>query len=149
MTILNPNKYIRAAYITALSTATGLNVWHKRVPKNVTPIPGKYIILDSQTKNETVVAKNSTVENNTYFEWLCNLNINIYNVNPIGFTNTAAIDDIEQIVISVIRSGIAIPNFSNKDTRILGSQDLSVETSTQSIDRLLIQFEHWLNRAEI
>lgn len=147
MTILNPDKYVRIGYIAALQAATGLKVWHRRIPKNVT-VPAKYIILDTQSKNETVNAKNNE-ERETYFEWLVTLDVNIYNVNQLGYSNAEAVDDIEQIVISVIRQWINIPNFNNKNTEIIESQDLSADTTTQSIDRKLIKFEHWLNRAEI
>ena len=148
MTILNPDKNIRIAYIQALQAATGLKVWHRKVPKNISPIPPKYIILDTQSKNETVVSKNNE-ERETYFEWLVTLDVNIYNVNQVGYSNADVVDDLEQIIISVIRQGIDIPNFSNKNTNILESQDLSADTTTQSIDRKMIKFEHWLNRSEI
>lgn len=145
MNYLNPDKYIIAAYIQALETATGLRVWHKRVPKNV-PTPARYIILDSLTKNETGNYKPLPGEGkNTHFEWACTIDVNIYNVNIAGYTDAAVVYDIEQIVMSVVRSGIPILNFHNKDTRILESLDLSVETSTQSIDRKLIKFDHRLN----
>lgn len=147
MTILNPDKHVRIGYIEALQAATGLKVWHRRIPKNVT-VPAKYIILDAQSKNETVNAKNHDVRG-TYFEWLVTLDVNIYNVNQLGYSNAEAVDDIEQIVISVIRQGINIPNFTNKNTEIIESQDLSADTTTQSIDRKIIKFEHWLNRSEI
>jgi len=147
MTILNPDKHVRIGYIAALQAATGLKVWHRRIPKNVT-VPAKYIILDTQSKNETVNAKNNE-ERETYFEWLVTLDVNIYNVNQLGYSNAEAVDDIEQIIISVIRQGINIPNFNNKNTQIIESQDLSADTTTQSIDRKLIKFEHWLNRSEI
>lgn len=149
MNFLNPDKYLRAAYITALESATGLKVWHKRIPKNVTT-PPKYIILDSLSKNETLTAKPNEGENkNTYFEWSCTVDVNIYNVNVAGYSNAAQVDDIEQVAISVVRSGIQIPNFRNKDTRILESLDLSAETNTQSIDRKMVKFEHVLDRVEV
>lgn len=143
----NPDKHIRAAYITALQSATGLKVWHKKVPKNTTPVPSKYIILDSQTKNETSRSKPSGSGNSqTQFEWLCTLDVNIYNINQAGFSNAAVVDDIEELVLSVVRGGIvSVPGFVVKDTRILESMDLSAETATQSVDRKLVKFEHWLS----
>lgn len=139
MNSLNPNKYIRTAYINALRTATGLQVWHKKLPKSVKPIPPQYIILDSQTKNETVKAKTD------YFEWLCTLDVHIMNYNDKGFTNTTIVDDIEEKVIEVIKlDGVTIANFSNKNVDILDSMDLDLETDTNSIDRRVIKFEHWL-----
>lgn len=149
MNFLSPDKYLRAAYITALESATGLKVWHKRIPKNVAA-PPKYIILDSLSKNETLIAKPTEGENkNTYFEWSCTVDVNIYNVNVSGYSNAAQVDDVEQKVISIVRSGIEVPNFKNRDTRILESLDLSAETTTQSIDRKMVKFEHVLDRVEV
>lgn len=149
MNTLNPSKYIRLAYITALELATGVKVWHRMVPKNVV-VPASYIILDSQTKNETVNAKPSEGgEGGTYFEWLCTLDVNIYKINEKGYSSAAVVDDLEQIVINVIRTGVSIPNFRNKDTRILESIALDAETDTKSIDRRIVKFEHWLDRSEI
>lgn len=149
MNTLNPSKYIRAAYISALESATGVKVWHRMVPKNVV-VPASYIILDSQTKNETVNAKPSEVGGgNTYFEWLTTIDVNIYRINEKGYSSASVVDDLEQIVINVIRSGVVIPNFRNKDTRILESISLDAETSTQSIDRRVVKFEHWLDRSEV
>lgn len=143
----NPDKYLRSAYITALQSATGLKVWHKKVPKNTTPVPTKYIILDSQTKNETARSKPSGLGNSqTQFEWLCTLDVNIYNINAVGYSNAAVVDDIEEQVLSVAKGGVVVvPGFSVKDTSILESMDLSAETSTQSVDRKLVKFEHWLS----
>jgi hypothetical protein len=142
--ILNPDKFIRAAYIESLQTATGVKVWHKKIPKNTSPVPSKYIILDSLTKNETVKAKGE------YFEWLCTIDVNIYNVKASGYSSAAVVDDLEQVVLNVVRMGnVRVMGFSNKNTAILETQDLSAETTTQSVDRKLIKFEHWLSRGEL
>lgn len=140
--MLNPNKYIRKAYIDAIKAETGLNVWHKRIPKDVV-MPLRYILLDSQTKQETVKAKTD------YYEWLCTLDVQIFNVNEKGYSNGAAVDDIEESIIEVIRGGVAVSNFYNKETQILESIDLDVETVDKSIDRRVIKFEHWLNFVDI
>ena len=139
MNTLNPNKYIRKAYIEAIENQTALKVWHRKIPKTVNPIPTAYILLDSQTKNETAKAKTD------YFEWLCTLDVHIFNVNDKGYSNQAFVDDIEGIVNRIIRvDGVVIENFVNKNTNILESMELPIETETKSIDRTVIKFEHWL-----
>jgi len=150
MIILNPNKYIRKAYIDALEAATGLKVWEDRMPKTVTPIPKQYLLITNQTKNETANAKNeSEFYQLTYFEWLCTCDIQIFNINAKGYSNTEVVDNIEEIVISIIRNGVAIPDFYNKDTRILESLDLPLETTTQSVDRRVVKFQNWVSRTVI
>jgi len=133
----NPSKYIRAAYIARLKSITGLNVWDKLVPKNITQ-PTMYIILDGQAKNETVNAKGE------YFEWLSTIDVNIYRINEKGYSAGASIDDIEEQVLNAIRFGVPIAGFSNKNTKIIESMTLDAETTTQSIDRRVIKFEHWV-----
>lgn len=139
MNSLNPNKYVRTAYISALELATGLKVWHRVVPKTVSPIPKNYILLDSQTKNETVKAKMD------YFEWLVTLDVHIFNYNVKGYSDASKVDDIEEIVNRTIRiNGVTIPNFSNKEVEMLDSIPLPLETDTNSIDRTVIKYQHWL-----
>jgi len=138
MPTLNPSKYIRAAYITALQNATGLKVWDRFVPKNITA-PQSYIILDGQTKNETANAKGE------FFEWLSTIDVNIYYVGLVGYSYSVQVDDIENVVINTIRYGIPIAGFSNKNTQIIDSLSLNSETSTQSIERRVIKFEHWVS----
>lgn len=144
MRILNPNKYIRKAYLDALVNV-GFPIWDKRIPKDIDP-PARYGLLDSQTKNETVKAKSLT--SLTYFEWLCTIDLNLYHVNDKGFTESSIVDDMEEAVINIIRPGISIPNFQNKNVDIINSIDLNTETTTESIDRRVLKLEHWLNRAE-
>jgi len=145
MNILNPNKYIRSGMITALKAGiSNLNIWYKKVPVNVVPIPSVYILLDSQTKNETVVSK-STTEKATNFEWLSTIDVNIYSINKKGYSNADLVDDMEQSVLSIVRTGFNIPNFDTKNVRIIESQDLSIDNDTASIDRKLVKFEIWLN----
>lgn len=147
MNILNPNKYIRIGIISALEAGiANLNIWYKKVPVDVVPVPNAYILLDSQTKNETVVSK-STTEKATNFEWLSTIDINIYSINEKGFSDADMVDDLEQSVLSIIRTGVDIPNFDTKDVRIIESQDLSIDNETASVDRKLVKFEIWLNNA--
>lgn len=142
--IVNPNKYIRSAYVSALKLATRLPVWYKKVPITVKPIPSKYIILDSQTKNETTNGKIDC------FEWLTTIDVNIYNIVTLGTSDASVVDDLEQIVINTCRISMRLDGgFSNKNTKILESLDLSLDTSTTSVDRKLIKFQIWVDRVEL
>lgn len=138
MPTLNPSKYIRAAYIAALQTATGLKVWDRFVPKDITA-PQSYILLDGQTKNETANAKGE------FFEWLSTIDVNIYYVGLVGYSYSVQVDDIENTVINTVRYGIPITGFSNKNTQIIDSLSLNSQTSTQNIERRVIKFEHWVS----
>lgn len=134
--MINPDSHVRTAYVQALKTATGLPVFAKVLPSGSKAT--QYIILDSQSKSQTVDAKVD------YFEWLCRININIYNINPAGIYKPIETDNIEQIVLNTVLPGISIDGFHNKNTDIIESQDLSLEYPTASVDRKLIVFEHWI-----
>lgn len=134
----NPNTPIRAAYVQALRSATGLNVWGKRVPKSV-QIPQKYIIIGTQTKQRFAVSKQC-------WEWICQVVVDINYVNPQGFSDTAELDAMEEMVLNAIEN-IEITGFNVKFTRFLGQTPLDAEMPTQSIERSILMYEHWLNKA--
>lgn len=143
MAYLNPNKYLRGGIVTALKTVTGLDVWHNRVPISVKPIPKKYIILDSQTKNEYARGK-------TCFEWMCTIDVNIYNINTLGNSSAVQVDDIEQQVINTIKgNNFTVANFHVKNVDILESIEMDFDTTTESVDRRMIKFDIWLNNVDV
>lgn len=136
----NPNTPLRSAYVSALKTATGLGVWGKRVPLTVKPIPKKYITIINQTKQENVPSKCG-------YEWKCQITIDIHLVNALGFSDTATLDAIEEQVLNVVKN-IQVAGFIVKRTTFIGQSSLDADTSTQSIERTVLIYEHWLNRAE-
>lgn len=135
--MINPDRYLRTAYVTALKSATGLPVYAKSVPAGTTE--KKYIILDSQSKSQTVKAKVN------YFEWLARINVNIYSINDAGNFAPINTDDIEQIVLNVVLGGVQITGFNNKNTDLISTQDLSLNFASKAVDRKLLIFEHWLS----
>lgn len=135
--MINPDRYLRTAYVTALKSATGLPVYAKSVPAGTTE--KKYIILDSQSKSQTVKAKVN------YFEWLARINVNIYSINDAGNFSPINTDDIEQIVLNVVLGGVQIYGFNNKNTDLISTQDLSLNFASKAVDRKLLIFEHWLS----
>lgn len=142
--VKNPNVPVRQALIPALSAATGLPVWHKKVPKDVTPVPTKYILLQSQTKQPTERSKEC-------YEWQASINIDITFINPAGFSNTVPVDSAEEQVINAVEqvendplTGIQIPDWYVKDIKMINSIDLDAETTTQSIERRIITYVFWI-----
>lgn len=138
--MLNPDKYTRAGIIAALQPLN-VPVWAKKVPKNVSPVPNLYILISTQTKTRYEVSKDC-------WEWLQQTTLDITSVQPAGYSSTAALDDMEGYIITKIEEGINIPNFIVKDTRLVDSRPLDTETDTQSIERRILVYEFWLNRAE-
>ena len=136
----NPDKYIRKAYIDAIELATGLSVYDTSIPKDVQPLPKQYILITAQSKQRTSISKQ-------LWEWQCQVRVDIVSVNDMGYHSSVSVEDIEEIVISTIEAGLTIQNFNNKSTRFLDSTPLPTETVTESIDRKIVDYEHWLNRA--
>ncbi|NGM63505.1 hypothetical protein G5B30_16470 [Sphingobacterium sp. SGG-5] len=139
--MINPNKYIRDAWISAFKTATGLRVWGKLVPKDVNPIPNRYILISSQSKNRFAVAKDC-------YEWLCTINVEIINITPQGFVKTVTVDDIEETILNTVEIGITVPGFTVKLVRLAGPPvDMDIDTETEMIERRIISYELWFNKA--
>lgn len=137
--MINPDKHLRAAYIAALESATGLKVYDNSVPMDES-LPDRYIIFSNQRKDPFSRDKER-------YEWLCVPEIDIYSVNEKGFNSSAIIDDIEQQVLTAIGSGITIgAGFTNKFSRLSDTYTFNpVETETNTISRKRIIYEHWLN----
>lgn len=136
--MLNPDRYLRTAYSLALEQATQIPVFAKSIPAGLSPSPKRYIVMDSQSKSQTVKAKVN------YFEWLARININIYSINDAGNFAPIFTDDIEQIVLNTILPGIQVDGFYNKNTDLVSTQDLGLDFKGKSVDRKLLIFEHWL-----
>ena len=137
----NPNKYIRKAWISALKTATGIDVWGKLVPKDVNPTPLKYILISSQSKNRFAVAKDC-------YEWICTINVDVINITPQGFVSTVTVDDIEETILNTVESGISVSGFTVKVVRLAGPPvDMDIDTETEMIERRILSYELWLNKA--
>lgn len=135
---INPKKYVRKAFIDLLKTATGLNVWDKKYPKNTT-VPNQYILISSQILNQTEESKED-------FEWLMQTVVDIYFIDEAGYASTVTNDDVEEIVNSAILNGIEVLYFDVKETHLIDSLDLNIETPTKSIYRRVITFQHWLQQ---
>ena len=138
MVTINPDKYIRKAYFDALKAYA--HVWEKKVPKD-TPIPSKYYLISSQTKNETERKKCGS-------EWSCSIVIECVNIQSNGYANSEIINDMEQDLLSVVDSGLIIQGFDLKQTNFVDSISLDTETPTNSIYRRVVNYQHWLNNVQ-
>lgn len=130
--IYNPNKPIRAAIISAI---TGIPVWHKKVPKNVSR-PTRYILLTSQAKRTIELSKCG-------WEWSASINIDIIQINSQGYSNAAPIDDIEQQVINAVQ-GLTVAGWDLKGIELVDSNDLDLETDDESIERRVLTYNFWI-----
>lgn len=138
----NPDKYLRAAYLEAL-TAAGLTVYLKKIPPSVSPIPQEYILITSQTKTTTERSK-------TDFEWISRITLNIVKINASGYASTTTVDDMEEICISVIESGFIMDTFAVKSTYQIDSMNLDIEgpNDTVTIERRVLLYEHWVSQLD-
>lgn len=133
--IKNPEMPLRTAYIQALS---GIQpTWSGKVPKNVS-VPNKYTLIGTQTKNPTEKGKDGCME------WICTIVIDLYNLNIAGYSAKGVNDVVEEQVINIIEAGIDVDGFRVNSIDFIDSKDLSIETPTQSIERRVITYQHWL-----
>lgn len=134
--LVSPDKFIRKAYLTALA-GVGVPAYAGKVPISVTPIPQQYILLTTQTKQRTAVSKNG-------WEWNTQITIDIIYNGKKGFSQMDKVDDTEGKVIEAIENGISVEGFAVKSTELVNSQPLNAETDTQSIERRILIYEHWV-----
>lgn len=139
MNYLDPNTALRSAYLSALS-GIGIPGWAKKVPKNITPIPVNYFLVTSQTLNPTERSKDC-------FEWLCSIVIDVIYAGAAGYANPVQTETIEAQIITAIEAGITVEGFDVKSIRFIDSINLDEETDTQSIERRVITYQHWLCQA--
>lgn len=138
--MVNPNKHIRKAYIDQLADI-GVPIWSHKVPKTVKPKPLKYVLISSQTKNETEKDKCG-------FEWLCSVTLDITSVLGQGQSNMAALDDLEELILSRIDDDLPVgEGFVVKSADIVESRDVVFETQSQTVERRILIYEHWLSFA--
>lgn len=140
--MVNPNKHIRIAYRNVLSDI-GVPVWTNKVPKTVKPTPTKYVLITSQTKNETEKCKDG-------FEWLCTVTLDITSVLNKGQSDLDILDDIEEIILTRIDEDLPVMGgFVVKSADIVESRDIDFETDSQSVERRILIYEHWLSNIDI
>lgn len=132
----NPDKYIRAAYIAALTSATGLPVFDKGIPLPDT-LPTSYYILGTQTKTPKAISKSG-------WEWSCTAEVHCVYVNDKGFNSSAKVDDMEEAVLSVGKN-LSVTGFKPPANTFVDSVDSDMETQTNTINRKVVIYEHWLN----
>lgn len=147
--MVNPNEYIRTGYITAFA---GINVpvWAKKVPKDKTPTPLTYILLHSQTKNPTAEDKDTQDEGDIEGdgpEWLCTIVVDIVSIREAGYSKPKILDDLEEQVLNAVRK-LKVPGFIVKSTELVDSTDLDSDTNSQTIERRILTYQHWLNNID-
>lgn len=146
--MVSPDKYIRKAYLNALSSITSgsinIPVFDRRMPINIKPIPQTRIIISSQTKR-------SSSESKCGHGWECSMLLDIISEQNVSFVNMAVVDDIEEQINDQIDLWQAshrefyIPPFVCYYTRFSDSHDIELETPTTTIIRKLVRYTHRLN----
>lgn len=136
MVVINPDKYIRAAYKVGLEADAP--VWEKKVPIDGST-PSRYYIISTQTKNETERSKDG-------YEWMCSIVIECVSWQGLGNASSVPINDMEQHLISIVQTGLNIAGFDLKETTFVDSVPLDVDTPTDSIYRRVVTYQHWLNQ---
>lgn len=135
----NPDKYLRKGYLQALS-GVGITAYDKKVPIDISP-PSSYVLVSSQ-------AKTTTERNKSDFDWNSRITLDIINVNMAGLANTAIVDDLEEKCITAIENGISMDKFYIKSNYQISSLNLDIDGKTQSIERRVLLYEHWVSEIE-
>lgn len=140
-----PDIDLRATYISAIETATGLGVYPDLVPKNITT-PTSYVLITSQTDVRTAVAKptiNSGLSDN--YGWLSNIVFDIQYLSPSGFSNPGAVDVIFKQIVNVAET-IVVPGWDVKSRVFIQSRPLNINTPTNFVNRKVLTYQHWIEK---
>ena len=145
--MVNPSKYIRKAYLSALGSvgigSVTIPIFDKRVPINVS-VPPTRIIISTQT---TRIAD----ENKCDHGWECSIVLDVISEQPISFVNSSIVDDIEGQIMTNIdlwsasKAELMIPPFICYHTTYSDSHDIEIDTPTTTIIRRIIRITHRLN----
>lgn len=134
--MINPSKHIRLAVINACAPVP---VWDEGVPKN-TPTPKTYGLITSMSMQETARAKGC-------YEWVIGFDLNFYNINSLGYYGNAVLEDIIADIVPKIKNLTSpIVRIKNVDLEFMNT--LSFNTSTNSIDRKVLQYTVWCDYQE-
>lgn len=134
--LVNPSKHIRKAIIETLSP---LPVWSNLVPKTATT-PTAYALITSMGLQETARSKGC-------YEWEVSFNIDVFYRGVLGQDYSAAIDDIVEDIIPKMKS-LTSPVVQIKNVYLEFQNDLSFNTSTNSINRKVLNYTVWCNYQE-
>lgn len=142
---LNPNKYVRKAYISALADLD-VPVWDSVVPIDIVS-PKTYILIHDFTKqlNETCKDHNG---------WDCSILIDIINVQESGYFDREIVDDLEEEVINriLLLGEFDMPEFDVEDTSFQGSSPndiiLPPAASQNNIARTVLTYNHTIYQKE-
>lgn len=137
--IIDPDKYLREAYINALAPL-GVPIWEGGVPLDAV-IPEYYILIGGHVNSRKLV-------NKITWEWNCSLTLDVHRNNPLGFSDSAGADDMVGAALSAIEAGISASGFRVKTTQLQDTVRQDFDTVTHSVNRRLVRYLHWLSRRE-
>lgn len=134
--MINPSKHIRKAIIETLAP---LPVWSNLVPKTATT-PQAYALITSMGLQETARAKDC-------YEFEVSFNIDVFYRGVLGQDYSSAIDDIVEDIIPKMKS-LTSSTVQIKNVYLEFQNDLSFNTSTNSINRKVLNYSVWVSYSD-
>lgn len=140
-------KQVRLAYISLIQSVTGLDCYDQSIPIDLQPLPDTYVLITTDNKNETSPGKPSisdlTAFNCTEINYATT--VDIVSVSEKGFVSNVVVEDIETAIVNAIKTMLSVPGIMVKNTVLVNSQPLPVETPTSTVQRKVLSFQHWLS----
>lgn len=136
--MINPNKYIRQAIISAMSLQ-GYSVFYKRIPKGVSS-GNAYVIISDMGKGQRDKSRCG-------YEWTCTVTLNVYTESVNGMPPTTTLDELEETVHNVVRVLKVGNGFWTKMVNLANQTDLEEFAADRTIDRRVLSYEIWLSNA--
>lgn len=139
--MINPDKYIRKALVAELALAVAVPFYDTAIPIDIQPLPTRYGVIRSQSKNRFADDKSSR-------DWMSSVTIELFSVNELGFVSTVDVDDMEAVVINTMPD-LSIPDLDVKFIRFVDSVNSPINTLTQSVSRRVIVYDFWINSSQL
>lgn len=136
---INPNKYVRAAYLAGMKDHLDVPAWDRRVPSSVVPLPPVYVLIASETRSKATRTKCG-------YDWLYSITLDIIQITERSTVNTSILDDIEEDIMNMIEDGLQVDKFEVRNSEIEQSIDVSIETDTTTTSRKILTFTHLLSQ---
>lgn len=137
---------LRKAHIELVTATLGIAAYDQGIPLDLTQLPKRYAIVTAVNSQPTLGAKPVPADNMAYrqSETQAFIAVDIIDVNDFGFASNQWIEWACETYDDTARRQLVVPGYSVKQTIKSSEVPLPVETPTQSIQRTVITFEHWI-----
>ncbi|MEI2271827.1 hypothetical protein OHD16_06700 [Sphingobacterium sp. ML3W] len=139
---------LRKEYLRIVTGSTGLPGFDTSVPLDVSPLPNEYYLVSNVSRTQTTLAKapESYVTGYRKNENRVFLNVDVNVRLKKGFNSSFSVEKYVDAIIENLSSSLNPQGYYVKETKLVNMVPMNVVTDTNSIQRMVISFEHWVSK---